>query len=181
MAAKAARRLTEKTGLTLDDLAGKSSAALAALYRKGTLPASMKALDGAPRGRMLAVRGLEKTPLAKPTRLFAGSEMFVWGGKSFQSTGTKSGMGVNRVSVPGVLGSQNLFPFDTLFGPSAVDGKPALILDYDKTENPPYIRKIHDEVRQVSPGVFLGPAMWKGAAQKIHLLWFALDTNDQSI
>ena len=181
MASKTVRRVTEKSGLTLDDLAGRSSAALAALYRKGTLPASMRALDGAPRGRMLAVRGIEKTPLAKPTALFAGSEMFVWGGKSFQSTGTKSGMGVNRVSVPGVLGTQNLFPFDTLFGASAVDRKPALILNYDKPENPPYIRKVHDEIREVSPGVFLGPAMWKGARKKIHILWFALDLNDQSI
>ena len=68
-------------------------------------------------------------------------------------------------------------PFDTLFGPSAVDGKPTLILDYDLDANPGYIRHIHDEIREVSPGLFLGPAMWKsGADGKTLVLWFALDS-----
>jgi hypothetical protein len=68
-----------------------------------------------------------------------------------------------------------LFPFDTRFGASAIDGKPALILDYDLSVNPPYIRHIHDEIREVSPGLFLGPAMWKTAKDKVLVLWFALD------
>ena len=86
------------------------------------------------------------------------------------------GAGINRVFMPRVFGHQNLFPFNTSFGPSALDGKPTLILDYDLDANPGYIRHIHDEVREVAEGLFLGPAMWKGAREKTLVLWFALDS-----
>ena len=58
--------------------------------------------------------------------------------------------------------------------------------DYDLDANPVYIRHIHDEIREVSPGLFLGPAMWNralkrsgrgsGAPDKSLVLWFALDS-----
>lgn len=176
-----AKNLSDTPQLTLADLASQSSDALASLYSSGTVPASMKALDGSPKGRMLAIRFVEKSPLANPIQRFAASAAFVWDGKSFQSKGAKTGKGINRVSIPGALGQQNLFPFDTLYGPSAVDGNPTIILDYDKAENPPYIRKIHDEIREVSPGLYLGPAMWKAAQGPAHVLWFALDTRVQSV
>jgi hypothetical protein len=52
-----------------------------------------------------------------------------------------------------------------------------LILDYDLDVNPGYIRHVHDEIREVSPGLFMGPAMWKGRGEKKTLvLWFALDS-----
>ena len=38
------------------------------------------------------------------------------------------------------------------------------------------LRSARDEVREVSPGLFLGPAMWKGARGKALVLWFALDS-----
>jgi hypothetical protein len=79
------------------------------------------------------------------------------------------------VNIPRALGRQNLFPFETLFGPSAIDDKPTLILDYDLAVNPSYIRHIHDEIREVSPGLFLGPAMWRSARGKALVLWFGLD------
>jgi hypothetical protein len=60
------------------------------------------------------------------------------------------------------------------------DGEPCVVLDYDLDDNPFFIRKIHDEVREVSLGVYLGPAMWKGDAGPTHLLWFGLDTRDQA-
>jgi len=78
--------------------------------------------------------------------------------------------------VAGVFGRQNLFPFETSFGPSAIDGKPTLILDYALDVNPSYIQAIHDEIREVAPGLFLGPAMWKGKDKKTLVLWFALDS-----
>jgi hypothetical protein len=101
----------------------------------------------------------------------------VWEGKTFAAATDTKGVGHNRVFIPNVFGHQNLFPFDTSFGPSAIDGKPTLILDYDLRVNPGYIRHIHDEIREVAPGLFLGPAMWKGAGdKKTLLLWFALDS-----
>ena len=49
---------------TLDDLSEKSFEELEALYRSGKVPASLAVLDNKPKGRMLAVRGIDKTPLS---------------------------------------------------------------------------------------------------------------------
>jgi hypothetical protein len=160
---------------SLDSLAARSSDELDALYRAATVSSTMRAADGPLVGRMLAVRRLPGA-LAGPLRRWAAAPSFVWEGKTFQAASDTHGMGHNRVRVPGVLGRQNLFPFATSFGPSAIDGAPALILDYDLGVNPRYIRHIHDEIREVSPGVFLGPAMWKTARDKVLVLWFALDS-----
>jgi len=160
---------------TLDSLAALSSEALDGIYRTATVSRSMHAADGALVGRMLAVKSLPAA-LAAPLRRFAGSRSFVWEGKTFQAASETRGMGHNRVNIPKALGRQNLFPFETSFGPSAIDGKPTLVLDYDLAVNPGYIRHIHDEIREVSPGLFLGPAMWKGAQKKSLVLWFALDS-----
>jgi hypothetical protein len=161
--------------LTLDTLAGRSLGELDALYRGAAVSSTMHAADGALVGRMLAVRGLPG-PLAGGLRRWAASRSFVWEGKTFQASSETRGVGHNRVFVPRALGRQNLFPFETLFGPSAIDGKPTLILDYDLHVNPSYIRHIHDEVREVTPGLFLGPAMWKSGRDKTLVLWFALDS-----
>jgi hypothetical protein len=159
---------------TLDTLSRRSVEELDTLYRAATVSTDMHAADGQLVGRMLAVRGLPGT-LAGPLRRWAGSRSFVWEGKTFQASSDTRGVGHNRVNIPRALGRQNLFPFETLFGPSAIDGKPTLILDYDLAVNPSYIRHIHDEIREVSPGLFLGPAMWRSARGKALVLWFGLD------
>jgi len=159
---------------TLDSLAARSLDELAALYRAARCPTNMHAADGALIGRMLAVRGVP-SPIAARLRAWAASPAFVWEGKTFQAASDTRGEGFNRVAVPGVLGRQRLFPFATSFGPSAIDGAPTLVLDYELAVNPPYIRRIHDEIREVAPGLFLGPAMWKRGGDKALVLWFALD------
>ena len=160
---------------SLDTLAARSLSELDALYRSATVSSTMRAADGPLIGRMLAVRRMPGG-LAGALRRWAASPSFVWEGKTFQAASETRGMGHNRVSIPRALGRQSLFPFETLFGPSAIDGKPTLILDYDLDVNPSYIRHVHDEIREVSPGVFLGPAMWKGArGEKTLVLFFALD------
>jgi hypothetical protein len=167
---------------SLDTLAATSFAELDALYRSATCSTSLHAADGALPGRMLAVRALP-APIAAPLRRWAASASFVWEGKTFAASSDTVGVGHNRVAVPRVLGRQNLFSFDTRFGASAIDGKPTLVLDYDLDDNPAYIRHVHDEIREVTPGLFLGPAMWKSAIGprattsdgKTLLLWFALD------
>lgn len=158
---------------TLDSLAQLSSGELEALYRAASCPATMHAADGALRGRMLAVRGVPGA-LAAALRRWAASPSFLWEGKTFEAEGDQRGSGFNRVFVPGVLGHQRLFPFATSFGSSAIDGARTLILDYDLAANPPVIRRIHDEIREVSPGLFLGPAMWKRGPARALVLWFAL-------
>ncbi len=169
------RREASRAHLDLHALAARSFDALAAMYAGATSARSMREIEGTPKGRMLAVLGVGRTPLGAPVRAFAASRLFVWDGKTFTSTSDREGHGINRLQIPGALGRQNLFPFQTRFGASAVDGAEALILDYDLPENPPWIRRIHDEVRLVAPGLFLGPAMWKGARGNRTLLWFALD------
>lgn len=162
--------------LSLEDLSRMPSDELERLYLDGKVPKTMSVLDGPLTGRMLAVKKLESGPIARQLRAFAGSKKFLWGGKTFSATAEREGTGINRVNAPGVLGRQNLFPFTTLYASSELDGKTAIVLDYDHPENPPYIRRIHDEVREVSPGVYLGPAMWKGKNGPVTVLWFALDT-----
>ena len=158
----------------LDSLATRTSEELDALYRVATCSRSMHAADGALRGRMLAVRGVPGA-IASPLARWASSSSFVWEGKTFAADSDTRGVGHNRVRLASVLGRQNLFPFETSFGPSAIDGKQTLILDYDLAVNPPYIRHVHDEIREVSPGMFMGPAMWKRERDKVLVLWFALD------
>ena len=159
--------------LALDALASRSLDELDALYRGAAVSTTMRAADGALVGRMLAVRGLPAV-LGRGLRRWAAAESFVWAGKTFTAASDTAGVGHNRVVVPRALGRQNLFPFETSFGASAIDGKPTLILDYDLDANPGYIRRIHDEIREVTPGLFLGPAMWKTARAKVLVLWFAL-------
>jgi hypothetical protein len=162
---------------TLASLADLGVEALGHLYAEGIAPASMAALDGHPRGRMLAVRALDTGGVADALRSFSGASFFPWGGKSFAATGATTGKGVNRVHL---LGRHQLFHFETRIEPSRVDGRPCVVLDYDLPDNPWAIRQIHDEVREVSQGLFLGPAMWKTKDVPAFVLWFALDTRDQA-
>lgn len=162
---------------SLDDLARLSTTELAGLYAEGRPPVDLRPLDGQPLGRMLAVEGLNR---GRPVTLlcrFAAAARFPWGGKSFRADSTHRGRGINRVRLGG---RHQLFPFRTALGPSELDGGPCVRLDYDLAVNPGAIRAIHDEVRQVRPGLFLGPAMLKRADAPRLVLWFALDTSVQS-
>jgi hypothetical protein len=176
----ASENLRTLAPVSLDDLAARTTGELETLYRAGTVPASFDALDGAPTGRMLTVKKLERGRLGRALGRLAASPSFVWGGKSFTSTSATSGTGINRIHLPGLLGDQALFPFRTSVAPSDVDGAPTIVLDYDLPENPPWIRRVHDELREVGPGLFLGPAMVKGREGKTTVLWFALDARLQA-
>jgi hypothetical protein len=161
---------------TLDDLSQLDVARLGELYAHGTTPARLGVLEGHPRGRMLAVRTLDHGVPGRVLRLLAGASAFPWGGKSFAGNG-ETGTGLNRVHL---LGRHQLFPFLTSIRPSAVDGAACVVLDYDLPDNPRLIRAIHDEIREIEPGLFLGPAMRKAAAGPKLVLWFALDTRVQA-
>jgi len=167
----AARTRAGGASLTVDGMAGQSVEALGALYAKGT-PPHLRDLDGTPRGRMLTWVGpLGRDRTFDAVRRFARSRVFPWGGKSFTSLDDTHGRGINRVRMLG-----DAFPFKTFVGPSVIDGGPCLVLDYDQPQNPWFIRKIHDELRQVGPGVYLGPAMWKAHPAPKLVLYFAIAT-----
>jgi hypothetical protein len=162
--------------LDLESLSRLNVDELGHLYAAGTVPASVQALAGHPKGRMLAVALLDHGIPGAVIRTFAGASLFPWGGKSFTGTDA-AGAGVNRVHFGG---RHQLFPFLTRIQASAVDGAPCIALDYDLPDNPAFIRSIHDEVREIEPGLYLGPAMWKTAHGPKFVLWFALDTRVQA-
>jgi hypothetical protein len=159
---------------SLDELARMPDRDLARLYARAAMPDRMRRLDGDLVGRMLAVRGTGRAVL-RALASIAATSGFPWEGKSFEATGDERGTGINRVRLGGG-GRHRLFPFRTSFGPSKVDGRPAVLLDYALPDNPAVIRAIHDEVREVSPGLYLGPACWKKADGSAPIvLWFGLD------
>jgi hypothetical protein len=170
---RAADRPSSSRSRSLDDLARLTPDELRALYLRGTVPGALAVLDGDLVGRMLAVRGAGRGVALRALAAVAGSPGFVWGGKSFHAVDAATGKGINRVRL---AGRHRLFPFRTLFGPSVIDGGPCVILDYDDPDNPGFIRAIHDEVREVDPGLYLGPACWKREGRTpLVVLWFALD------
>lgn len=160
-----------RTDLTLDRLTRRSPGALRSLYEGGRVP-DLPDLNGSPHGRMLALAGAAGWRLPRGlTRRLAARGWFPWRGKNFQAQGAQ-GSGINRIRL---LGSRTWYPFRTRVEPSALDGRPCAVLDYDAPENPWFIRKIRDELREVGEGLFLGPALFMTDAPRL-VLWFAVDT-----
>lgn len=141
------------------------------LYRAGKRPASISDLDGDATGAMLAWRSPSRGPVAWWLRSFGASPGFPWEGKSFKSQSGELGDGINRVNL---FGKRRWFPFRTRFAASFLDGRPAFLLDYSGPANPPFIRSIVDEVREVAPHLYLGPAalMFRGKPRPV--LYFAV-------
>jgi hypothetical protein len=107
---------------------------------------------------------------AERARRWAGSPYFVWRGKSFSPETESAGEGINRV----VLDRFRLYRFETSIGPSKAGDFDALHLDYDLPENPGFIRVIEDEIRELSPGLWLGQAYLRIGGQSVLILYFGL-------
>ena len=139
-----------RPALTIADLLGKDPDQLLELYRAARTPA-VTDLDGRLQGRMLAVPRAQEPHVARWLRALAGT---LWQGKTFEHHDSMHGEGVNRV-----LGEKlNWFHFDTEVGPSRAGDFDALQLNYDHHGNPPLVRSVKDEVREVAPGLWLGLA-----------------------
>jgi hypothetical protein len=165
---------TETTDLAA--LRRMSFAELDRLYRAARKPATLSALDGDARGAMLAWRTPGSGPLAWLLRSFGASSLFPWEGKSFKSRSSEAGEGINRINM---FAKMKWFPFKTRFDASFLDGQPAFVLDYSGPGNPPVIRSIVDEVREVAPGLYMGPAaiLIKGRPRPV--LFFAVSFNEK--
>jgi len=161
----------EATALSLDALRRMSFEELEELYRAGRRPASVSDLDGEGEGAMLAVRRVGE-PFASLLRAFGKSSLFPWRGKTFRSRGADRGEGINRVDLG--FTRARWFPFATRFDASFLDGRPAFVLDYSGPGNPPLIRQIVDELREVAPGLYLGPAALKVGGRPRPVLFFAV-------
>jgi hypothetical protein len=161
-----AQTFDDASVLDLAALRRMSYAELDELYRNAKRPDFISDLDGDARGAMLAWRRPRTGPIAWWLRTFGASTAFPWEGKSFDE-----GTGINRVTF---FGKRKWFPFKTRFDKSFLDGKPTFVLDYSGPGNPALIRSIVDEVREVAPGLYLGPAALNFRGRPRPVLFFAV-------
>jgi hypothetical protein len=169
--ARAARSIRPTPGNpdTLDELLALPADRLAALYAGAAVP-RLDRVAGDLRGRMLAWPSLPRGPVAGLLRRWAASGRFPWRGKSF-TPGDDKGEGINRV----FLDRFRLYRFETFIGRSRAGEFDALQLDYDRADNPFFIRPIRDEIRELSPGLYLGQAWLEiGARPPALVLYFGL-------
>jgi len=175
---------------TVDSLALLSSRELEAKFRDATVDAEdLAAIDGHPRGRVLAVpvlARLERGPLGEWLRRYHGSRFSPWEGKSFSTrdaSDANPARGFNRVRYPS---RRAVFPFRVSVESSVVDGRPCLAIDYDVAENPKLARSTYDELRALGDGLYLGRGMNRRAKTGTGVgpvprlvLWFLIDTRQQ--
>jgi hypothetical protein len=167
-----AQAVQETGTLDLNTLRQMSFNELEALYRAGRRPSALSDLNGDAEGAMLAWRSPKGGPLAWLLRVFGSSSLFPWEGKSFKGVTSEKGEGINRINL--ILGKPQWFPFGTRFDSSFLDGKPTFVLDYSRPGNPPLIRQIVDEVREVAPDLYMGPAALKVGGKPRLILFFAV-------
>jgi hypothetical protein len=112
--------------------------------------------DGEAEGTAIVAPGTTFSPtVAKFISLFA------WQGKIFDA---KNGVLKNRILPFGL----NAIIAKVYKGPSWLDGKECIVLDYSDTS---FVAQwIRDEIRQIDPGLYLGKVYW----EKKRLIDFAL-------
>ena len=86
---------------------------------------------------------------------------FGWQGKVFDA---KDGVLVNKLLIFGL----KAVIASVYKGPSWVDGKECIVLDYSKTSL--LAHRIRDEIRNIGPRLYMGPVFW----DKTRLIHFAL-------
>lgn len=153
----------------LDRLARLAPDDLNVLFAASSAPQSLEPLEGDPVCRGL-IRG------GRLARRWAASHACPWIGKSFTSLGESRLLGHNRLRL---LGGTRALAFTAAVGSSLYDGRPALILRYDdpRVPSPCWTRAVHDELREIEPGLLAGPAALRLRKHRpVTLCWFAIDT-----
>lgn len=152
---------------SLDALVGGHPDALRDIYLSGA-PCNPVGLDRL-RGRLLALAPLAGAHLlVRPAITALAESVRPWEGKTFESGGTT---GANLI-----LGRQTL-RFRCEVAPSFLDGMPALRLEHDGLGNAWPAEHLVDELREVGPGVFIGPLGWRDARGNTSVvLWWGLST-----
>ena len=169
-------QIPEANKIDLDTLRQMNFSELQELYLNARRPSALSDLNGDAKGAMLAWRSPRSGPVANLLAALGKMQSFPWKGKSFEARGDK-GEGINRISLSKKM---RWFPFGTRFDASFLDGKPTFVLDYARPGNPPFIRQIVDEVREVAPGLYMGPAALKVGGKPRPILFFALSFHESS-
>ena len=153
---------------TVEGLLALDTDTLAALYAGASVP-KLERIHGDLRGRMLAWQGARGV-FAGAIRTLGSWDSFPWRGKSFTALGSDNGEGINRV----FSDRWKIFQFTTFVGPSRAGDFQAVQLDYDHPTNPFFIRAVKDEIRELSPGLFLGQAYLQLGQTDRLVLYFGL-------
>jgi hypothetical protein len=141
--------------ITLDGLLRMSPAEIEMVYRQGTATTI-------PEGRIRGTALLR--PGTRRTRALSRGARLVWQGKVFEPGQTTA---VNRFfGLPIVRGQ-------VYQGPSWLDGRPSLVLDYSQTSR--IYADNRDEIRQVAPGLYLGLMYDRTTAPPGLVMYFALE------
>lgn len=137
----------------VDDLLTKTESELTALFsdaKAGPIP------NGDAQGTAIIAPGTTFTPeIAKFINFFA------WQGKIFDAE--KMAL-LNKITVFGL----DAILAHIIREPSWIDGKECIVLDYSKTSV--VAHWVRDEIRLISPGLYLGRVFWK----EQYLIFFAL-------
>ena len=142
--------------ITVPDLLKMSQAQLDELFTNspaGEIP------DGEAKGTAIVAPG---TTYTEDIAEFVNH--FAWQGKTFDA---KKGVLRNRILPLGL----NAIIAKVYKGPSWLDGKECIVLDYSDTSI--IAQWIRDEIRQIEPGLYLGKVYW----EKKRLIDFALKFN----
>lgn len=137
------------------------------------LPApAPEAVRGAWKGRLMALRGLDRLPRPLGALLYGALALPLnpWQGKYLDPAG-----GSNRWLHPRGL---DFGRFRVSAATSPVDGLPVLWLDYDLPGNPAPLRHIRGEARQLDAGRLLARMNWQGRNGLTRVLYFTLETVD---
>jgi hypothetical protein len=165
------KKVDPERHFTIPELRRMNFDQLSVVYRSAKPPQALSDLNGDALGAMLAWRTPASGPLARVLEAMGSSQKFPWEGKTFRSDQPDRGTGINRINL---FRKMKWFPFSTRFDNSFLDGKPAFVLDYSGQGNPPLIAQIVDEVREVGPGVYMGPAAIKIGGKPRPILFFAV-------
>src|SRR5690606_42137730 len=109
--------------------------------------------------------------IAYTTLFRSRAALLLWRGKTFEPFDARAGQGIDRLH-----GLGERYRFELGFGDSVLDGRRSLVLDYDLPDNPRPIRRIREELRELSPGVFFGPALVRTRTEPKLALFVALSS-----
>ncbi len=137
----------------VEQLLNMSQAELDDLFKKS--PAG-KIPDGEGDGTAIVAPGTKFSPIV--ARFISH---FAWQGKVFDAT---KGVLKNRILPFGL----NAIIAKVYKGPSWLDGKECIVLDYSETST--IAQWIRDEIREIQPGLYLGKVYW----DKTRLIDFAI-------
>ncbi|MET9213915.1 MULTISPECIES: hypothetical protein [unclassified Nocardia] len=157
-------RLDRLSTVPITDLARRFSAAT---------PTSAQDLDRLDGDLML--RGFAPVGTGVLQRILSRPSFF-WMGKSFRRVDDELIAGHNFFTA---LGGSRGLPFAATIGPSVVDGRPAVRIDYGdpRLAGTWLTRRLYDELREIEPGLWLGPGFLRIGQRRVTACWFAVDSS----